>query len=107
MTLLETMVALVILGVATVGYLEVVAAGARTMRRTAAWSLAVTYAEDLLERSKTGSPVPDAARPEETPDGFARWVDRAPWGDSLVVLTARVRLPDGARFQMPLLTRAP
>lgn len=107
LTLLETMVALVILGVVVVAYLEVFGGSARAARNTETWSQAVAYAEDALERWKVHGEVAGLERPQDLPGGFQRWIKRRPWNDDLTRVTAVVLLPGGGRFELDLLTRHP
>jgi prepilin-type N-terminal cleavage/methylation domain-containing protein len=52
LTLLETMVALVILGLVAVGFLAVFQGSTRLAREAERWSEAVAYAEDAMEAGK-------------------------------------------------------
>ena len=111
LTLLETMVALVILGVVVVSYLEVFGGALRVANDARTWSRAVAYAEDGMERVKLAPPEAAAAlsAPERLVGGFERWVATRQWagGDGLVHVTIRVTLPGGARYALEQLVRSP
>ena len=105
MTLLEALVALVILGLAATGFLEGFRAGGRTARDAADWSAAVAAAEVTLEAALLDAPPPDS---------LARWqprVARTPWTGAtrgrVDVVTATVTLPDGGEFTLRRLVRRP
>lgn len=97
LTLLETMVALVVLGLVIVGYLEVFTASVRGTRQAEVWSRAVAYAEDAMETVKI---EPDRMRLGRQPltDGFERTVEIRPWDGSLRLVTVIVYLPEGGSF---------
>lgn len=103
LTLLETMIALVIVGVIVAGTLGAVVESGHAVRNAAAWSDAVGYAEDGLERARSGDAVPDSVGAERLPGGYVRWVERAPWRGELRQVTAIVILPSGARFALSVL----
>jgi prepilin-type N-terminal cleavage/methylation domain-containing protein len=97
LTLLETMVALAILGLVVLGYLEVFTASSRATRQADVWSQAVAYAEDGMEAVKI--------EPENIPvgrqhlvDGFERAVEIRPWDAGLQLVTVIVYLPEGGSF---------
>ena len=103
MTLLEALVALVILGLTATGFLEGFRAGGRTARAAADWSAAVAAAEVTLEGALLDAPPPDS---------LARWqprVARQPWDGAprVDVVTATVTLPDGGEFTLRRLVRRP
>ena len=111
LTLLETMVALVILGVVVVSYLEVFGVALRVADDARTWSRAVAYAEDGMEHVKlapAGAPAAVSA-PERLAGGFERWVETRHWGegDGLVHVTIRVTLPGGGRYALEQLVRSP
>ena len=96
MTLLEALVALVILATAGVALLEVFAGTTRVAARAEQWSRAVAYAEDGMESLKLDSAQLRVAAAETFSDGFARRVSVRPWSDpAFVVVTIEVTLPGG------------
>ena len=99
-TLLEAMVALVILGLVVMAYLELFGTTARATSGAEAWSRAVAYAEDGVERTKLDRG--DTASPgvEALPGGFERRVEVAPWGDGLQMVTVAVGLPAGGHYEV-------
>ena len=93
MTLLESIVALVILGLAAVGCLELFQRVSVATRDTAAWSRAVAAAELTMERA-----VITTAASLDTVDGRARRVDVRPWANGLreIVVSVDVEPSSGA-----------
>ena len=78
MTLLESIVALVILGLAAVGCLELFQRASVATRDAATWSRAVAVAELTMERA-----VITTAASLDTVDGRACRVDVRPWTNGL------------------------
>ena len=103
MTLLEALVALVVLGLSTVGYLEVFQAATRSGRATGDWIAAAARAEAAMEdgvAARRRGLVAPAVR-----DGATR-VDVVPLGGSLEDVVATVRLPDGQVLVVHRLVRS-
>lgn len=91
MTLLESIVALVILGLAAVGFLELFQRASVATRDTAAWARAVAVAEVAMERAVvTGIASPDSV------DGLLPRVAIAPWQRGLRQITVTVDVPPPA-----------
>lgn len=100
MTLLEVLVALVILGTLAVGLVEVLAGTARVASDADEWSRAVALAEHRMEGLKI-DPAPAGAAIERLPGGFTRRVDERPWTlPGFTVVTVEVTLPRGARHTL-------
>lgn len=93
MTLLESIVALVILGLAAVGFLELFQRVSVATRDTASWSRAVAVAELTMEQA-----VLTAAASTDSTGGLRRRVDIRPWKHGLreIVVTVDVPPPAGA-----------
>lgn len=106
-TLLETMIALVILGLVVVALLEVFGLAVRTSRRVDDWSTAVAYAESGMELAKLDLEGAVGRGFERLPDGFARQVTTRPWSADLRVATVTVAFPDGGRFVVERLVESP
>lgn len=94
MTLLEALVALVILGLTAVGYVDTFRGATDGARDAATWSQAVAHAESSLEAASLGAPLPDSL------PGYGRAVARAPWRGRLDVVTVIVVLPRGQRLTL-------
>ena len=109
LTLLETMVALVILGVVVVSYLEVFGGALRVAHDARTWSQAVAYAEDGMEELKLAPAGAAAAlsAPERLAGGFERRVETRKWADGLVHVTILLTLPGGSRYALEQLVRSP
>lgn len=99
MTLLESVVALVILGLAAVGVLELVERAGRTARDAEAWARAVAFAEAGMEAAKLGGPAGAAAARDSIP-GFTRRIVVRGWAPHLDEIVVAVTLPDGARVEL-------
>ena len=103
MTLLESIVALVILGLAAVGFLEVFQRASIATRDTASWSRAVAVAELSMEQA-----VLRAGASQDTVDGMGRRIEIRPWASGLreIVVTVNVPPPVGARVVLHRLVAA-
>lgn len=97
MTLLETLVALVILGLTGVGFLGAFRADARSARAAEEWVRAVDEGEAAMEAAKLGA----------ASDGEAR-VQAEPWpgAPGVELVTVHVALPGGGEFVLRRLARA-
>ena len=104
MTLLEALVALVILGLTGVGFLEAFQGAGRAARNAAAWSTAVAYAEAGMEQAVLGAPFQPSADADSLP-GFRREVAVRPWRGAVDEVTVTVTLPSGARMSLHRLVR--
>lgn len=101
MTLLEALVALVILGSVAVGMLEVLAGTTRVASSAEHWSRAVAYAEQGMETLKIDSTVRATAAVERLDGGFTRQVHERPWSQpGFVVMTVDVGLPGGGHHTL-------
>ena len=106
LTLLETMVALVIVGLVALGYLELFGGTARTAARVRDWTRAVAYAEDAMETRKIAGRDASVADAEPLASGFQRRLERRAWRDNLDVVTVVVTMPDGGEFRLSRLMTA-
>jgi len=98
LTLLETMVALTILGLVVVGFLELFAATARSTDDLELWSSAVAYAENGVELVKLDANYAATHLTAALPGGFERRVEMRPWESGLQIATVTVRFPDGRTY---------
>lgn len=103
MTLLESIVALVILGLAAVGFLELFQRATIATRDTAAWSRAVAVAELSMEQT-----VLRTAASSDTVDGLRRRIEIRRWTNGLreIVVTVDVPPPAGASVVLHRLVAA-
>lgn len=107
LTLLEVMVALVILGLVGTSILEVFGGSVRSAGTAHVWSQAVAFAEEGMERTKLAAVAPGAvASPERLPGGFARQIKTEPWSRDVARVTVVVSLPGGGTFELSRLVRA-
>lgn len=102
MTLLESMIALVVLGLAATGFLELFQRATAATADRAQWQRAVAVAEATMERAALG----DVAQ-GDTLDGLRRRVTVRAWGDgTLADVAVTVTLPgDAARVELHRLVR--
>ena len=105
MTLLEALVALVILGASAAGFLGVFQNGARSVRSAAEWNRATEAAEAALEESVrarlTGTTEPlqmDGA-------GFPTRVEVQQWSATVDDVVVHVSMPDGRTMTVHRLVR--
>jgi prepilin-type N-terminal cleavage/methylation domain-containing protein len=96
MTLLESLVALVIVALVALGGYELTAASARAASASAEWTAAVARAESIMDASLTSAPI-DA--------GNARVV-RAPHAPGLDVIAVQVPVAQGASYTLRRLVPA-
>src|SRR5438552_19192039 len=78
LTLLEVLVALVVLSLVALSYLQLFQGSHRLVTASREWSHAVEYAEDAIERAKIGGPSPPGAPAESLPRGVRRGRVRRP-----------------------------
>ncbi|PYP20531.1 MAG: hypothetical protein DMD53_10335 [Gemmatimonadetes bacterium] len=103
LTLLEVLVALVVLGLVAVAYVQVFHGSHALVASSREWSQAIAYAEDAMERTKLGSTQPSG--PDTLPGGFRRQVTTQPWQPGLTLLTVTVFFPGEGRFDLHRLAR--
>ena len=103
MTLLESIVALVILGLAAVGFLELFQRASVATRDAAGWSRAVAVAELSMEQA-----ILRTSALRDTVDGMGRRVEMRPWVNGLreIVVTVDVPSPSGASVVLHRLVAA-
>ena len=107
LTLLETMVALMILGLVVVGFLELFGTTARSTNDLELWSRAVAHAENAMELVKIDPNYAYNSPRASLPDGFERLLDVRPWVSGLAVATITIQFPDGGTFTMSRLLENP
>jgi prepilin-type N-terminal cleavage/methylation domain-containing protein len=107
LTLLEVMLALVILGLVVTGFLETFAGAIRTSAGARTWAQALVYAEEGQEFLKIEG-IARAAGPEmPLGAGFSRRIAVRPWRENVGRATVTITLPDGARFELERLVQTP
>jgi prepilin-type N-terminal cleavage/methylation domain-containing protein len=107
LTLLEVMVALVILGLVATGFLETFAGAFRATARARTWAQALVYAQEGQETVRVGGSGEALRDAGSLGGGFRRQVAVRPWRLGLDQVTVTVTLPDGARFELERLAAAP
>ena len=99
MTLLEVMLALVILGLVGLAYLELLHQTHRLIGDSRRWSQAVGYAEEAMEGVKLrGAPLHPVL--DDLPGGFRRQVSATLWRPGLTAVQVTVTIPGGGKFDL-------
>jgi len=100
LTLLETMVALVILGLVAAGFLEVFAGTARTTQDVETWTRVVNFAAEGMELAKADVDQAIARGRERLEPGFVRVISTRQVDASLLMVTVTVTFPNGGVFTL-------
>lgn len=110
MTLLEALLALVILGVSAVGYLDVYRASARAVRDASEWSRVVAMAETAMEGATLGDALQAqqalaGADADARTAGFTQAVEVRAWQGDVREIVVTVTSPRGTTFTLRRLAR--
>ena len=97
LTLLEVLVALVIVGLVGLTLLELFGGTLRSASTSQTWSQGLAYATDGMEALKLAREPPRSSRPEQLAGGFQRWIEVHPWRGEVVRVTVVVSVPGGGR----------
>lgn len=100
LTLLETMIALVILGLVGVAFLGVFAQASRTTTDLDIWSTAVAHAEAGMELAIVDTRGAVMRSPEAVAGGYTRQTTAEPWIGQTDLVTVTVEFPDGRRYAL-------
>ncbi len=95
MTLLESVVAFVIVGLAAVGFLNLFEGEARLPAAAREWTNAVSYAEEGMELAKLGQSTQGLRQ-----DGLSRRIERRPFAAHVEEIRVVVTMADGATFEI-------
>lgn len=104
LTLLEVMVALVVLSLVGLAYLQLFNGGHRLVGTAREWSQAVDYAEEAMEQTRLSGPNFFETPAESLPGGFRREIASRPWEPGLTLVTVTVLLPGRGRFDLNVLS---
>ena len=107
MTLLESVVALVILALSAVGALQLFQETARSASQAQEWTVAASYAEQGLEAAKLGPSVLRGIERRPMPSGYSRVVTSERASHGLVEVTVNVAIPGGAVLSVHRLVHPP
>jgi type II secretory pathway pseudopilin PulG len=105
MTLLEALVALVILGLAAVGYVDVFQGGAQSVHSADEWAQVVSVAESTMDETLLGAALPSGAASADS-TGFTRHVAIRPWRGNISEVIVTVTSSTGVAFEVHRLVRA-
>jgi prepilin-type N-terminal cleavage/methylation domain-containing protein len=97
-TLLETMVALVILGLVVLSTVQLLGTTVRATRNVDSWTAAVAYTEEGMELAKVDLATMLVRGREPLADGFVRLVRARPAGEGLQLVSVTVLFPDGGEY---------
>ena len=104
MTLLEALVALVILGASAAGFLGVFQNSARAVQAAESWNSASAEAEAALEDAVRATREGTAAPEISAPNAGTR-LDVRPWSAKVDDIVVQVTLPDGRTLTVHRLVR--
>jgi prepilin-type N-terminal cleavage/methylation domain-containing protein len=107
LTLLEVMVALVILGLVGTGFLATFAGALRATSSARDWAQALVYAEEGQEAVKISGASQAAGTEPSLSGGFSRQIVVRPWSQGVDRATVTVTLPYGGRFEVDRLVPSP
>ncbi len=105
LALLEVLVALVLLSLAGIGFLQLFQLSHRLFAHSREWSEAAAYAADGMEWAKLALPRLPADAERELPGGLRRSITGAPWQPGLAVVKVTVALSAGGRLDVYRLAR--
>ncbi len=106
MTLLESVIACVLLAMVGVVCLEQVSEAARLQQRTAAWSAAIPAADEALAAALLSAPPPDVAGGIQGPRDAVS-TQRRPWRAGVDLIEVTVPVASGGRLSVSHLVAAP
>lgn len=106
MTLLESVIALVILSLTAVGVLGIFQQTSRAADDARAWTVATSYLEEGMESAKLGAWSAEPRRGSSLPSGYSRQIEARPGPNGLTDVVVTVSVPGGAaltvhRFVQP------
>jgi prepilin-type N-terminal cleavage/methylation domain-containing protein len=107
LTLLEVMVALVILGIVATGFLETFAGALRSTADARTMAQALVYANDGIEAVKIGGLTTDLGTEAVLGSGFRRMMKVQPWSRGVQRATVIVTWPNGGRLELDRLVSSP
>ncbi|MEJ2205756.1 MAG: type II secretion system protein [Gemmatimonadota bacterium] len=107
LTLLETMVALVILGLVVTASFQLYASALRSAAGAREWTTATAYAEEGMELAKLDPAGMVARGVVALEDGFQRQVQVRGLAGRLSEVTVTVTFPEGGLFEVSRLVSAP
>lgn len=100
MTLLESLIAMVIVSLAAVGLLELFHVSNRGAADTREWVMAIAYAEEGLEAAKGGRIAMSAASSHRQADGLSREIRVIPFRDGVDDVVVTVRFSRGGSYTL-------
>ena len=94
MTLMEAVVALVLLSLAAIGCLELSQSASRLEFNATQWNTAITTAESVMNQTTLGAPISEAG------NASGATVTREQWRDGVELVTVRVPVVEGKTFEL-------
>ena len=105
MTLLEALVALVILGASAAGFLGVFQNAARSVQSAEQWNTVSAATESALEEAVRAARDGSSISPSSSVAGVETRVELLPWSPRVDDVVVRVTLPDGRTMTVHRLVR--
>ncbi len=105
MTLLESVIALVILSLAAIGLLELFERTSMTAGDAQSWVTAVAYAEQGVEAVKIGDVALRALQAQRLAPGFSRRVEKSAPRNGIADVVVTVAIPRGGQYTVHRLMR--
>jgi type II secretory pathway pseudopilin PulG len=105
MTILEGVIALVVLGLSALGFLDVFRGGVEATSRAAGWSQVVQVAEASLEAASLGDPLQAQGAVGPEVPGMERRVEARAWAPGVIELVVTVSAPGTPPFTVHRLVR--
>ena len=106
MSLLEALLALMILGFSVVGYLDLFRGGATSVSSASDWMRTVAIAESAMEAATLGDALQAQQAGGVPEEGFVRRVEVRPWDGALSDVVVTVTSPQGASLTLHRLVRS-
>lgn len=100
LTLLETMVALVILGLVVTASFQLFGSALRSTSSAQAWTTATAYAEEGMELAKLDLAAAVARGPEPLEGGYERQIRVRTLSAEVAEVTVSLTFPDGGLFEV-------
>ncbi|HUQ48409.1 MAG TPA: type II secretion system protein [Gemmatimonadaceae bacterium] len=105
MTLLESVIAIVILSLTAIGVLGIFQQTSRAAADARAWTVATSYLEEGMESAKLGVSFSSSTTALSLPPGYSRQLEARPGPNGLTDVIVSVSIPGGAALTIHRLVR--
>jgi prepilin-type N-terminal cleavage/methylation domain-containing protein len=103
--LLEVLVALIVLSLVGLAYLQLFRQAHRLSGSSREWMQAVELADDVMEQAKLGKEPLGTPALQQARSGFQQRIERHAWQDGFDLVTVTVTLPGGGHVELQRLVR--